>query len=161
MGKIDFKSVGELDSDVKKRKKDDDSFLAFNKPVGIKTPLRLGVGSDGIFGMNFSLSEQIRDNLRNLLLTNWGERVGLYDFGANLRELTHELTSQKFDIEAPSRIKRAIGKYMPYVFLQTMETESEHDDNENIGKVKMRITYDIPLLKEFNRIIEVIFFVTG
>ena len=55
-------------------------------PIGIKTPIQLS-NKDGLFEMHRDVADQISDNLRNLILTNHGERLGFYDFGANIRPL--------------------------------------------------------------------------
>ena len=70
---ITFKSVGELSTDRKF------TTTPVQNPIGIKTPLSLGQDADGIFSMHFKLEDQIQDNFRNLLLTNNGERLGLFD----------------------------------------------------------------------------------
>ena len=80
-----FKSVGDLTTNVIEER-----YSALPTPVGIKTPLELGNGTN-IYKMHYSLQEQIKDNLRNLVLTNNGERLGRPDFGANLLEMSLEL----------------------------------------------------------------------
>ena len=87
MATYNFKSVGKT-----KQQEEAEVVTKSQIPFGIKTPLQLG-SSEGILAMNYSLEDQFADNLRNLLLTNWGERLGLYDFGANLRPLTTEFTN--------------------------------------------------------------------
>ena len=41
--------------------------------------------------MHMSMADQVSDNFRNMIMTNHGERLCLYDFGADLDELIHEL----------------------------------------------------------------------
>lgn len=150
-----FKSVGELSTDRKFQTSPNEI------PIGIKTPLSLGQKSDGIFSMHFTLSDQIQDNFRNLLLTNHGERLGFYDFGANLRSLAFELAPDQFETEAMRRIKSAVSKYMPYLVLQTFEHSIDHNQNENVAKIRLRIVYDIPRLNVQSKGIELSFFVGG
>ena len=95
-------------------------------PVGIKTPLDLGEGRSGIFQMNFTTEAQLADNLKNLILTNYGERLGNYYFGANLRPLTAEISSQEnFESVAMERISGAVGKFMPSVTLETFSSDAD------------------------------------
>lgn len=116
-------------------------------PIGIKTPLRLS-DKDGLLGMNYSLVDQIQDNLKNLLLTNWGERLGFYEFGANLRPLTTEFVSQDdFDASAIERIKKAVERWMPYVDLEDFESKVNRFDNKNTAIIDVTITYNIPALE--------------
>ena len=90
-----FKSVG-----TKVKTEEEDTAILKKPPIGIKTPLSLDLGRQGLFEMHTDLAKQISDNLRNLILTNHGERLGFYDFGANLRTLVFELGSENADQKA-------------------------------------------------------------
>jgi phage baseplate assembly protein W len=151
----DFKSVGEQTS--ARRFQVDNNEV----PIGIKTPMELGQSHAGIVAMHTSLRDQIGDNLRNLILTNRGERVGLYDFGADLRELSMERGRDDFETEAIIRIRRAVSKYMPYVDLQTFESTSVLNRQSGLIKVRIRVTYGVPTLGIASGLIEVILFVAG
>jgi phage baseplate assembly protein W len=129
-------------------------------PIGIKTPVQLGSNSEGLFAMNFTISDQIQDNLRNLILTNWGERLCSYNFGANLRELTTELTSKEnFDSEAMVRIKDAVSRWMSYISLSDFTSTIDRSQNSVIGKILITITYDVPIANITNKMLEVILYV--
>ena len=109
-------------------------------PIGIMTPLRLG-DQDGIFAMHGSLANQIHDNLRNLLQTNFGEHLGIYDFGANLRPLVSEFATQDdFDAQAVERIGAAVGRWMPFVSLDDFLSEVDRTDNKNTGVIKITVS---------------------
>lgn len=124
-------------------------------PIGIVTPLRPGA-QEGIFAMHFSLADQMHDNFRNLIMTNWGEKLGLYDFGANLRPLMSELVSQDdFDAQAVERISGAVQRWMPFISLETFESIVDHKHNENTAVIKLRIAYSIPGLNVTQRALEV------
>lgn len=123
--------------------------------------MELGQGHEGIFAMHTSLRDQIGDNLRNLILTNRGERLGLYNFGANLRELTMERGSDDFEVEAIIRIREAASKFMPYVDLQTFESKASRDKSTGLVKVRIRIAYGVPTLGIARGVIEVVIFVAG
>ena len=154
----DFKSVGKQDAEVQEQRT---YWYESTKPIGIKTPLSLGDGTDGLLSMHKNLADQIHDNFRNLILCNHGERLGLYDFGANLSELAHELGNDGIDDEAVARISKATAKYAPYISLQTFESFVDHRDNEHVAKVGIRIRYDIPRLQVKDKALEVILYVTG
>lgn len=157
MAAISFKSVGRTQSEL--------ATIAANRsidprPIGIKTPLSLGGTGSSLFVMTTSLADSIKDNLRNLLLTNHGERVALHDFGANLQPLSTELTAtEDFESQAMSRIKTAVAKFMPFIQLQTFEIKNINDMNEHTGKVQIRITYSVPTLGLQGKVIEVTLFV--
>ena len=63
-------------------------------PIGIKTPVEPDPADQGLFLMHTDIKAQIADNLRNLILTNWGERLGNYFFGANLRPILVDFSSK-------------------------------------------------------------------
>ena len=157
MTAISFKSVGKTTTQVKKETLEKSSL-----PIGIKTPVRSRlVETDGIFAMNYELIDQIKDNLRNLIETNYGERLGLYDFGANLQELTLEITAREdFENEAMSRIKNAVDRWLPFVSLNDFEMGNEFDERNKTGIVRFSITYDIPLLNITDQKLDVLLYVT-
>jgi phage baseplate assembly protein W len=154
MAKIDFKSVGQT------REKINESLTtSASLPIGIKTPLRLG-GENGLLVMNYDLIDQFSDNLRNLLLTNWGERVGQYFFGANLRPLTSEFVSQdNFDAAAVVRIKNAVATWMPFIDLVDFVSTVDRNENKSTGIIKLEISYNVPLLNINHRKMQVILYV--
>ena len=96
--------------------------------------------------MHFTNAGQIKDNFRNLVQTNFGERVGLYTFGANLIELVGELASKEdFDSEAMLRIKNAATKWMPFVELETFESKFIEPSKtpDGLAHIVMTITYNV------------------
>lgn len=89
-------------------------------PIGIKTPLELGERSgDTLFKMHYKIEDQIADNLKNLILTRKGERLGFYDFGTNIHRAysagLDENTLVDFVME---EISTAVSKYMPAIDLK-------------------------------------------
>lgn len=154
----DFRSVGTSEVEVEEART---SWVDNEIPIGIKTPLSIGNGRDGLLAMHKNFADQVHDNFRNLILCNHGERLGLYDFGANLGELAHELGSELIDEEAIVRIKTAAGKYAPYISLKTFESFVDHRDNQHVAKVGVRIIYDVPAINVTDKALEVIIHVTG
>lgn len=152
---IDFKSVGEKSSANKFQPVENQS------PIGIKTPMRLGTQNDGIFAMHFNIADQIQDNFRNLLLTNHGERLGAYDFGANLRPLSFEHGQDQFDSEATVRIRTAVDKWMPFINLRTFESKALPSKNGIIERVNITIVYDVARLGVIGKEMLVSIFVRG
>ena len=144
--KYSFASVGELQSEFVSQ---DQEIKRESFNIGIKTPLELGDEDFLVMHKQGQLRSQIADNLRSLILTNKGERLGNYDFGANLKPLIFELGSENGDITAMNNISRAVKKYMPFINLLGFETElitSPEDYQSAIGKL-IKISYEIPNLK--------------
>ena len=155
----DFNSVGELNADFELRNKRERNELQL--PIGIQTPINFSSRKDESFKMHTSVLAQIKDNFRNLIQTNHGERVGLFDFGANLSELCFDFGDASTDGEAMRRILRTTQKYMPFVVLKSFSPFNEKTNNQHTAKIGVRITYDVPALRSQNNGIEVILHVAG
>lgn len=146
-----FKSAGKLATDVERERINNNTSVIH---FGIKTPLQLG--SDIFLTTNRDVASQIKDNLRNLVQTNWGERVGRFDFGANLREIsTERMAREDFDNEAIARISSAVNRWMPYVSLEDFESNMDQEFLDGNTLVRIKITYSIPQVNVVNQALEV------
>jgi len=112
-------------------------------PVGIKTPMSLGGNSVSTpYLMNTTIEDQISDNLRNLILTNYGERLGLYDFGANLVELlTESIPIANMTQAVEDRIKAAVKKYMPGVQIDNVAALNSPSRGKSLASFDFIITF--------------------
>jgi len=155
MARLSFKDVGTQNSVA-----NNIATTAAPIPYGIKTPLELDEGNSvSIFKMHYSLLDQISDNLRNIILTNHGERLAMYDFGANLRPLLTDFSNKdNFDQEAMRRIKSTVGKYMPFVNLLGYESKVERTQNVYTGIIYIIIAYKVSTFPE--QLLEVSLFIT-
>ncbi len=152
-----FKNVGI----TQQQEADSLNLIPNERPIGISTPIQFGTGNDGLFLMHKKLFNQISDNLRNLINTDHGERVGLYDFGANLGPITFNLGNEDVDSQAIARISTAVSKYMPYVDLQTFEPFVSRFNNKEIAKVGIRVIFTVPSLGPSERAIELVLYCGG
>lgn len=125
-------------------------------PIGISTPVRMSSDSNSVFNMHTDLLKQIRDNFRNMIATNHGERLLLHDFGANLRPLVFELGNENIDEIAIRNIFETTKKYMPFVSLETFETENLGNDGFGNATVKIRVAFSVPSLNSTKQFAEVL-----
>lgn len=153
---ISFKDVGTI-------QEIGSTFLEQNRsltPIGVRTPLLLDDANNNIFAMHTDIRAQIADNLRNLIQTNWGERLALTNYGANLKPLTTEYVNKAdFDAEAVVRINTAVDRWMPFLDLIDYDSKIETNDNETYGTIKILITYAIPTLSVSKDALEVSLFI--
>ena len=136
--KIDFKNIGNVTNRVTRTTK-------VKIPVGIKTPLRRG--DLGLFDMHFDVVNQIKDNFKNLLLTNHGERVIQTSFGANIRGLLfeHSRTGDSTLLnQLAQNIKETTDIYMPFIALTNLEV-STSSDNSDIPENYARVIIEFEL----------------
>lgn len=152
---ISFKDVG-----IKSFSSNNLRGVAKTIPFGIKTPLEIDTEGSNLFLMHYDIASQMDDNLRNVVLTNHGERLGLYTFGANLKPLLTEYSNKEdFDTEAMLRINTAVSIYLPFVTLIGFESKPDYENNRYTGKIKLTIMYSVPVANLNKRMIEVDLFV--
>ena len=70
-----------------------------NTYIGLALPLKSD--NNNVFQLTKSSYDQVRHNLKNLLLTHIGERVYQPEFGSRLREICFE----QLDDSLPSRVE--------------------------------------------------------
>ena len=142
--------------------------------IGIKTPLSYGKGKNELFEMHDNPVAQIKDNFRNLLLTNYGERLGRPEIGADLISLVFDGNdNQTFLRLADIKIKETVKKYMPFITINEIQFSNlsvpiqkinEFKSSSNsigLRKIKLNINYNITQLQINNQIMEIVVFVGG
>ena len=110
------------------------------KYVGLSFPLRADNNND--FALTKNSLQQARHNLRNLLLTQVGERVGQLEFGSNLRALIFEPDDKNLPIKIEEEVRRATSRWLPYINIQNVQTLSD-DGNKN--KVFVQVSFSTTL----------------
>lgn len=136
--------MSELGSNLSRLKK-----ISFNRqknveikksPIGIKTPLEKGSNiSETLFKMHFDIFDQIEDNLKNLILTQKGQRLGFPDFGTNIRQLYSKNTLSDDEVAniVSNEIQEAVKNYMPNLrlinFYSQQVSESLKENYANIN----------------------------
>tara|TARA_B100000287_G_scaffold396406_1_gene412028 strand:- start:295 stop:768 length:474 start_codon:yes stop_codon:yes gene_type:complete len=129
------------------------------KPAGISTPLRYASGGKTI-ETNGSAVSQIKDNFRNLILTNKGERLGRYDYGADLRNLVSEISNiEDFESKVMENILQSTEKYMPMIELESFDSSFQGDTNTELRKITITVIYNIPLMNISNQKIDVTLYI--
>ena len=108
-----------------------------NYAVGITLPIQRG--SDGYFAQSFKTFDQVRSNLKNLLLTKKGERILQPEFGSGLHDLLFNPATEKFEEDLENTINDAVAKWLPYVIVEdiNIDISKEMTDN-NQAKVSLK-----------------------
>lgn len=162
------------------------------KPIGLQTPLQLSYDSN-LYATHIDPLLQIKDNFKNLILTNKGERLGRYNFGVSLNEVLFDITAlDNFEQIISNKIIEASKVYIPQatisnitvkivnsgeVFTALAQNEileiNYPNDSTNIfgnedpslinqlAKIKIEITYNVPILSVSNQKITVQMFIGG
>ena len=108
-----------------------------NFAVGITLPIQRG--SDGYFAQSFKTFDQIRSNLKNLLLTKRGERILQPDFGSGLHDLLFNPATEKFEEDLENTINDAVAQWLPYVIVEDINIDiSKEQTDNNQAKVSLK-----------------------
>jgi len=92
--------------------------------IGLTLPLSHD-SSFGFFQTTQTLLEQAKYNIRNLLLTRKGERIGNPEFGSNLHLLVFEQETADMESRIEEAIMEAITSQLPYVTVHSIESSSD------------------------------------
>tara|TARA_Y100000996_G_scaffold377105_1_gene328921 strand:- start:108 stop:518 length:411 start_codon:yes stop_codon:yes gene_type:complete len=106
-----------------------------NTHVGLSFPL--GYLGKGMFNRTKTLAEQARHNMKNLLLTNLGERPHQPEFGSRLLEVVFEF---KDDALIEQVINEAVDKWLPYV---TINSVTSVVDSTNPNRLNVSIDFSV------------------
>ena len=111
-----------------------------NTYIGLSFPLRRDKFND--FAMTKNSLQQARHNLKNLLLTYPGERVGQPEFGSKLRELCFEQIDDNLPERIEEEVRKAISILLSYINVTEVQTLNEEGDD---NKIFVRVTYSTTL----------------
>ena len=92
-----------------------------NVAIGVVFPLMNG----GNFQQSFTVKEQVKSNIINVLLTKQGERVNQPDFGVGLKNILFENGIDEEEIE--ERINEQIQTYIPEVSIDNVLVDTDVD----------------------------------
>ena len=108
-----------------------------NYAVGITLPIQRG--SDGYFAQSFKTFDQIRSNLKNLLLTKKGERILQPEFGSGLHDLLFNPATEKFEEDLETTINESVAKWLPYIIVEDINVDiSKEQTDNNQAKVSLK-----------------------
>jgi phage baseplate assembly protein W len=124
MSQYNFKNSGRSIEELNKKIRRQDFLEKEQKlPIGIVLPLRSGTKSkETLFSMTHDENEQVKINLKNLILTKKGEYLGRPNFGTNLIELYNTSNLENIDSIVMDEIKSAVSIFMPFLGLQNFES---------------------------------------
>jgi phage baseplate assembly protein W len=106
---------------------------------------------------NTNSLDQISDDLILLIMTNYGERLNVYNYGANLKELlTESLTVSQFNEKAAEKILTAVNLWMPFINLIDLKTEINENSKYATQVFNIKIEFSVPQISNEIRTINFI-----
>ena len=101
-----------------------------NEDVYIGVGLPLTHNKSGFFYKTKTSLEQAKSNIKNLLLTRKGERLGNPDFGSELLAVIFEQEGDDIENKVEEAIRSAMSQWLPFIIIDEIETQfSERNRN--------------------------------
>jgi phage baseplate assembly protein W len=112
-----------------------------DKSVGVSLPFT--VGNNGFFAVTYTTKEQIKSDLKNLILTNRGERMMQPDFGCNLRQAIFEqIDDGGVNDFIQTEIETAIQRWLPFIIVNNIDVYSDSNSKDN-NRINVRLDYTL------------------
>ena len=111
--------------------------------VGVTLPIEYG--HTGYFKQSETIKKQAYSNIKNLVLTGKGERVGQPEFGCDVNRIIFDpITEDTSDIMEEA-VKDAISTWLPYISLNNVFVSfSEQDNNKIILSIEYTVNIEDP-----------------
>ena len=112
--------------------------------IGIDLPIRRDDESGGYFATTSTTIEAVKNNIRNLLQTNEGERFFQPNLRLNLRKLLFEHITNQNLIEVQDSILDRLEFWLPFVEVRDIQVLNR-DNTTDIGanEIKVKILFNI------------------
>jgi len=115
-----------------------------NVKVGIDLPIRRDDAVDGFFATTSTTIEAVKNNIRNLLNTNEGERFFQPNLGLNLKRLLFEHINDENLIGVQDSILDKLQVWLPFVEVRDIQIETI-ESNQVVGanEIRVKILFNI------------------
>mgnify|MGYP001243423312 CR=1 FL=1 len=115
-----------------------------NVKVGIDLPIRRGDDLDGFFATTSTTIEAVKNNIRNLLQTNEGERFFQPNLGLNLRRLLFEHISNENLIGVQDSILDKMEFWLPFVEVRDIQVLTTNNTTDiGVNEIRVKILFNI------------------
>ena len=98
------------------------------QPYGITLPITHGDG--GYFNQSYTVVDQVKSNLLNLLQTTKGERRMNPTFGSDLYKVIFEFNNEEIPSIVESTVRSDIQTWMPYITIQNIIVDITNDNRD-------------------------------
>jgi phage baseplate assembly protein W len=107
--------------------------------IGISLPIQIG---NVAFNQTFQTIDQVKSNIKNLLLTKRGERIMQPEFGSGLQEVLFEFNDDDLSQRIEETITTAIDRWIPSVSIESIIVEST-DALKDSNQVNISLTFRV------------------
>ena len=96
--------------------------------IGITLPIQIG---NTAFNQSFITADQVKSNIKNLLLTKRFERLMQPEFGSGIQELLFNMNDEMFADNLENTIVDTLSKWLPYVNVETINIQQSNEFKDN------------------------------
>lgn len=96
-----------------------------NGLFGISPKLPLSFAKEGSYTLLVELKDLVKQNFKNLMLTEPGERIMDINFGAGLKSFLFEPINDETRAEIENRIYSQVSRYMNYVEIDQLTVQQD------------------------------------
>ncbi len=114
--------------------------------IGLSLPVKFG--RDGDFNRTKTTIKQTASNIKNLLLTRRGERLGNPAYGSELMAVLFEPMDGDLETKLEESIRASLSEFLPHVNL--LDIKFSIDGNTIIPKIIFTIDTDNTTIEELN-----------
>lgn len=107
--------------------------------IGITLPIQIG---NTAFNQSFKTADQVKSNIKSLLLTKKYERLMQPELGSGLQELLFEQNDEELASKIENTIVDALAIWLPYVTVSSINVQ-QTNDFKNTNQVGVSITFSI------------------
>ena len=122
--------------------------------IGIDLPFRKSDGVEGWFESTTDTISAVKNNIRNLLYTNKGERYLQPTLGLNLRGYLFEQFTPELRLQIQNEIVDTFDFWLPFVQIKKLDVMMS-EVQSNIGKNKLTIDIIFSIVKDPNTLASV------
>ena len=111
--------------------------------IGIDLPFRRSDGKEGYFASTTTTIEAVKNNIKNLVQTNKGERFMQPELGLNLRSYMFEQVTDETIINIQNDIVDTFKVWLPFVEIQDIQVSANETDDIGRNKLLINIIFNI------------------
>ena len=105
--------------------------------IGLSLPLQMTTNT---FNQTYDNLVQLKSNVKNLLLTQKGERLGQPTFGTNLHRLLFEPNDDELEQKIYDTIENSIRNWLPQLNIKQINIEAT-DEMKNNNSISVSIVF--------------------
>lgn len=114
--------------------------------IGLSLPIKFGLQGD--FSRTKKTIEQTKSNIKNLLLTRRGERLGNPTFGSELMAVLFEPMAGDIETKIEETIRASLAEFLPFVNL--LDIKFSRNKNTIFPKIIFTMDIDNTTIEEVN-----------